>query len=500
MRIDMAGTALNDAPPLPWKWLAGLSAVFTGVHAVYYLMGVRYDAVSLIEMMHYLDPLLLRTRLLESLFYLHIQPPLMNLLVGLVLKVTPESVWLFQAIFLGFGLLLYECVFLIQVRLGIGRKLAAVLSTLFMASPPFILWEHFLLYTLPCAALLALAAVILFDVLHSWRWKALAAFFLALFLVCGLRSMFHLGFLVLALAGLLLIGRGFRRRILIAGLIPVLLLGGFYMKNRILFGEFTACTFVEKNLWIMTTGNMNGQEKVRLVREGTLSPFALINRWASMDAWPAYKEVPDRFADIPALAETHKSNGAVNYNHYGNIEVCNIYGRDAKYVLRHYPESYLYAVILSSYRYFISSSSLPVTPENRQALAPVIWFYDHVFFGKSPVNLAPYSRLVRIGGHPPYLLLLFGLPLLWLHGMYRVIQWRPGLIRLNFSGRIVICCLCFIILMVAVLGCAFDFHETARYRFMTDGFYLVLLGLALHAAGAWYRRSIHGKKTQAPAA
>ena len=66
----------------PWHWMAALPVVFAAVHAAYYAAGIRFDRDTLIEVMHFLDPELLRTHLLESLWYLHIQPPLMNLLAG----------------------------------------------------------------------------------------------------------------------------------------------------------------------------------------------------------------------------------------------------------------------------------------------------------------------------------------------------------------------------------------------------------------------------------
>mgnify|MGYP006279687951 CR=1 FL=1 len=485
----------TDARPFqyPWRWLAALTAVFVLVHLVYYALGVRFNRGTLVEVMHFLDPDLLQHRLLESLWYLHIQPPLMNLATGLILKVTPEGVWLFQALFLVFGLTLYLCVFVLQLRFGVPRWLAAAFSTLFMASPAFILWEHFLLYTFPCAALLALAAVLLFHVLERTPRAATAGFFIALFLLCGTRSMFHLGYYVLVAGVVLAAVRRYRRRVLVAALIPGLVLFGFYFKNLALFGEFTTCTFVEKNLWIMTVGNMNGAEKVRLVEAGKLSEVSLVNRWASLDAYPpAYRGVPEPFEDVPALSRTHKSTreGVVNYNHYGNIALCNVYGRDARYVLRHYPSAYLLACSMAAWRYFQPSSALPVAPENQRPIRPVIALYQYAACGRLPFALDRYPRFIQRTGTPPYVFLLFGLPALWLFGVGRAVRprARTGWTR---SQRMVVLFMCFNVLMVFALGCALDFLETARYRFMTDAFFVVLLGIG---AGTLAGKGAGGQK------
>ncbi len=473
----------NHTARYPVKWLLGLALSFLLVHAFYYLLGLQFNRNTLYEVMHFLDPLLLRTRLLESVFFLHIQPPLMNFFTGLILKITPESPWGFQGIFLLLGLLLYECTFLLQLRIGVRKPLAATLSFLFMASPSFMLWEHFLLYTLPCAALLALATLMLFDVLEHDSPVALTIFFIALFLVCGMRSMFHLGYFILAFLLLLVLRPRLRRPIFYTGLLPLLLLFSFYAKNAVIFGEFNTCTFVEKNLWIMTVGNMNGAEKVRSVEEKKLTPYALVNRWASLDAYPPhFKEVPDHFQNIPALSETHKSTGAVNYNHYGNIELCNIYGQDAKYVLRHYPKSYLLACLQSAYRYFKSSSDLPVSPGNKEKIQPLIRFYDHVFYGKLPFSLPENSRLMQLDAEPPCLFILLGLPLLFLYTLFRSI-YPSTRYPLTSPQRLVLMFILFNIFMVATLGCALDFLETSRYRFMTDATIVVLSGFFIEACG-----------------
>ena len=131
-----------------------LIAIFVLVHALYYLAGIRFIDTTLIEVMHFIDVELLKTRLLESVIYLHIQPPLFNLFTGLVLKLAPDPTWLFHVVFLACGLVLYLNVFFLQVKFGVNARLAAFLATVFMASPSFILWEHFLLYTLPIATLL----------------------------------------------------------------------------------------------------------------------------------------------------------------------------------------------------------------------------------------------------------------------------------------------------------------------------------------------------------
>lgn len=469
--------------PLPT--LLKLVGAFLVVHLGYWTLGIRYDAGSLETFMHFLDPPLLKERLLESVWYLHIQPPFMNLFAGLVLKLTPESTVLFHAMGLLHGFLLYMAVFLLQRRFKIRPTIATLTSTLFMASPTFILYEHFLLYTLPCAAWLALACLFLVDYFATGKRRYALGIFLCVMLLCGTRSAFHIGFFAIVIALVLIARRDLWKQSLVLATVPFLIIFGIYFKNLLIFGEFTMCTFVEKNLWIMTAGNLSGEQKQELVEAGEVSEFTYIMRWASLDAYPPeYKEVPEHLAHIPALTQTHKTirAGEVNYNHYGNIAVCNVYGDDAKYVLFNQPKAFILATSLSWYRYFLSSSTSPVAPDNQARIAPINAFYDYVLYGKCWVDLRQYNSHIERAGYTPFFFLLLGLPLLLAFGTWRA--FRPLLPNpppdpMNIHHRTVVGFMCFCIFMVAALGCTFDFLETARYRFITDGLSVVLLGLAV---------------------
>lgn len=67
-----------------------LAIVFAVSRLGYYLLGVRFDARPVLHYYQFVDPELLKHRLVESLFYLHIQPPGWNLYIGAVLKFFPR--------------------------------------------------------------------------------------------------------------------------------------------------------------------------------------------------------------------------------------------------------------------------------------------------------------------------------------------------------------------------------------------------------------------------
>lgn len=464
--------------------VALLACCFILSRLLYWGAGVRFDASSLNEFMQFLDPVLLRERLLESLVYLHIQPPLFNAFLGVGLKLDPASAWFFPACFFLAGFLLYASTDALMRRMGVSPRIAFALSTAFMASPGFVLWEHFLLYEFLCAALLAASAVLVFDYARDARPGQVALAFACVVGLAGMRSLFHWAYVALVLAGALAARPQHWRPTLAAGLVALALVGAVYVKNYAVFGQFTACTFVDKNLWIMTAGNIGWEEKTRLVAEGRLSPLALTNRWAGLDAYPeAYAVVPERFRHVPALSEAKKSNGAVNYNHIGHIAICGVYGEDARAVLRDNPRAYAAAVALSAYRYFAPVSSPPVSPQNKAAMPWMLALYDRVLLLKAPDALRDAVPFFARGGIAPHVTLLLGLPLLVAYGMARLLRalWHAGpqgWCALD-APTVLLAFMLFNIAVVAILGCALDFHETARYRFLTNAFYVTLAGMLL---------------------
>src|SRR5216117_828059 len=75
---------------------------------VFYLfyLNVRFDADPLDYFLQFADPQLLKDDLIRSIFYMHGQPPLFNLFLGLVLKLFPETyALLFHLVYLTLGLL-----------------------------------------------------------------------------------------------------------------------------------------------------------------------------------------------------------------------------------------------------------------------------------------------------------------------------------------------------------------------------------------------------------
>src|SRR5262245_18345718 len=92
-------------------------ALFLASTGLYALLGLRFDADNLARGMQFIDAVLLEDRLLESIWYYHATPPLMNLFAGLSLKLFGGQAPIFYSLcFHGLGLLLALCVYTLTLK------------------------------------------------------------------------------------------------------------------------------------------------------------------------------------------------------------------------------------------------------------------------------------------------------------------------------------------------------------------------------------------------
>jgi len=119
--------------------VAAVVAVFTISRLAAYDSGVRFDASPLLTYAwHTIDRDLLRHRLLESLFYLHSQPPGYNALLGVAMKAFPDRPEVaLHAVYVVFGL----------VHAIAGRVLLT--CTVAVAATAFLVGKNIVLFGVP---------------------------------------------------------------------------------------------------------------------------------------------------------------------------------------------------------------------------------------------------------------------------------------------------------------------------------------------------------------
>jgi hypothetical protein len=471
-------------------------AAFALSRVGYYAAGVEFDSSPLGGYWQYIDPPLLRERLLESLWHLHSQPPLYNLFLGLVLKAAGGDYELFfQLVYLAAGLLLAVLLYRLMRRLGVGAWASAALAAVYAASPAAVLFETWL-YVEELAALGLLGgAVLLHRFAERGRAVDAAGAFALLAAVALSRTLFHLVWLVGLVALVWVAQPGRRKLVLAAAAVPLALVLAVYVKNLVLYDTLSSTSCSGINAARVTTNLLPEAERRRLVRAGELSRFALESPFAVTRTVPeAFRREPRR--GIPLLDRRLKASGAPNFDHAAYLRICDEYLDDALTVLRKEPGTYSRAVRQGSFIFWRPPSQYPLFDrDNRETVQWLERAYGLVFYGqlnpaKDLVPLAfglsgDYSVGRRIGEVAWFALLGY----LLAAGFAAAVLWRA--LRERRASPLALACAYALwnIAWVTLVGIGFEAGENNRFRYLTDPLALALVAaLATRALARWRQR------------
>jgi hypothetical protein len=97
---------------------------------------------------------------METLVHLRTQVPGLNLYLGTIIHLFPRySVAAYHATYLGLGLALAVCLFLLLDRLRVSRLLAFLITVICVICPVTVLYENQLFYEYPLAVLFCVSAL-----------------------------------------------------------------------------------------------------------------------------------------------------------------------------------------------------------------------------------------------------------------------------------------------------------------------------------------------------
>jgi hypothetical protein len=449
-----------------------LGVIFFLSRVLYNRAGVPFDANTVTRMWHFIDTDLLKNDLWRSMFYLHTQPPLMNLLTGISLQLFPETyARVFQAFFLLGGLLLALAIYFLGNRLGFPKALSAALAAWFALSPATVVFENYYFYTYPTTVLLALAGVFLARFLEKKR--ALDALLFSLLLAANALtwSLFHLAWLLVCLGMAAVFLHGNRRQAL--WLLPAfLLVFAWYAKNKVLYDSFTASTWAGLNLFKTVTTNIPERMRKGWVKDGLVSKLALVPPYRSPEVYLEYFPETPR-TGIPLLDEINMSNGYRNQHHLSYVYAEKGYSRDALRMIVHAPGYYLSILPYSAYIYFHSASDYEHTLDIRAPIDGLDTIWNRLFYGQWRKDESLGERATAFSPDHVGWWLIFGFFFVLI--ATPVYLWRQ---RAEFHapeyGLVVF--MLWNIVFVTAAGILLDIGENNRTRFSIDPF-LLLLGV-----------------------
>ena len=458
-----------------WVPLVVVAGVFAASRAAAYAAGVRFDSSPLGLYGQIVDPELLKTRLAESLFYLHGQPPLFNLYLGVLLKAFgAHYASIAQATYILLGIVGAFALYGLLFRLGCSTWLSVALAVLIAVAPPTILYENWLFYEYSVAVLLVLSGFALAGFMSRPSFLSGSFFFLLLAAVIWMRSTFQIVWMLFA-AGLVMLALRTRKQLVLrALLVPLLLVVALYGKNLALFDLPSTSSWFGMNWAKMIFTSVSPADRARLVERGALSRVSLVAPFSELEAYRGSVTL-SRPSGIAVLDETHLPSGTPNLNNRSYVRISNLYLRDSLRLVREEPSAYARSVLKAVKLSFVPSADYDFVRRNRRKIG----FYTRAFHRVVYLQ-TPYAAHVGIAILGAYALaLLYGLRLLrlWIRSGMRS---DPKLVTLLYGWFTVL----YMTLILALTSGA----ENQRIRFAVDALVVVLVASALSESWPAVRR------------
>jgi hypothetical protein len=486
--------------------LAPLAAVLLGylLSRVIFvaLVGIEFDASPLGWFWQYIDPKLLLEDPWRSLYYHHTQPPLFNVYLAAVLRFSsgdPSS--LFWVSYIALGLVLHGSIYAILSALGVRVWLAVAAPIFFAFSPASILYESWLFYTYPLAALLVASALSLHRLAsHGFKRRDALLFFALLSAIALTRSLFHLTWILFVTGLTLSVAGEQRRRLVPAALVALALVSAVYFKNWIEFGTFSTSSWLGMNLARLAVESIPSEERVDLVRQGTISSVSLVPPFSFLKMYPAeLRQTALRnrrgMVNHPILIDPLKSTRAVNLNHLAYIEISKRYRTDALTLMRRDPKQYLGSVANGWLLFTLPPSEYSFLERNRKRLS--IWdpIWNSSIYGvastfRADVVAQDLNDREYLQYRVSYFWVALALASLGLAVYRGVRDFRRG----ESGNGLCLLYLSLTIVYVSTVGNALDYRENNRMRFMIEPMITVLIFWMLdRALSHWTTRRHAGR-------
>lgn len=323
------------------------SVIWSSVYALLVLTGVGFDTGYLNYGWQLVPWDILTSDPIRSLWYLHVQPPGWNLFLGLPSWLSPFSDrYTVQILMLAVAVTVVVLAALLAERLGVGRRGAIAISLIATLHPEVLKGAFEPNYELGVAALLLAVCL---GVARLERTPRFARGFVTLSIVLTVlvmtRSLYHPVLLPLLLVPIGWWGRRFltRRAVTVAVLVPLVIVGGWMLKNQALFGHSNLSSWFGMNLQRAVIPVLDLDELETMYDEGEVSDIAMIGPFGKYELYEPVVEPCSPSHDHRSLTEPMRTTDPVspNFNYECFLPVFDTAGDDAWAVIRRHPGTWL---------------------------------------------------------------------------------------------------------------------------------------------------------------
>lgn len=284
---------------------------------------------------------------LRSVWYLHVQPPGWNLFLGVPAWLSPLSDRVtVQLLMLGLGLVVVALAATLARDLGLGRRASVAVALVATLHPEVLKGVFEPNYELGVAALL-LAVAVAVSRLESTsnfgrRFVSLSAVLTVLVMT---RSLYHPILLMVILAVLGVWGRRRldRRSLIVAVLVPLVLVGGWMVKNQVLFGQANLSSWFGMNLQRAVIPVLDRDDLEQMYANGEVSDIAMVGPFGDYGLYEPFVEPCTPSHSHRSLTEPRRTTDEVspNFNFECFLPVFEQAGDDAWAVIRAHPEAWV---------------------------------------------------------------------------------------------------------------------------------------------------------------
>lgn len=289
----------------------------------------------------------LRADPLGSVWHLHIQPPLWNLIVGAVLAWSPmsDSISL-QLVQFAFGVTGVALLASLLTHLFAQPVAGVVIATIVMLDPQVLAGAFTPLYELPttCGLIAMLWLVVMQPRSPRFTLISLAVVGTAVVMT---RTVFHPLWLALLLIGSWwAVRRSVDRRTVVWTMtIPLVLIGGWMVKNEVMFDRPTLSSWFGMNMQRAVVPIATDDQLALWAAEGDISELtaAYPSGFAPFSSYEPYVGACVPQHDHPSTADLTRSgpDGPPNFNADCYLPIYDIAGDDAMWVISNRPSLYL---------------------------------------------------------------------------------------------------------------------------------------------------------------
>jgi hypothetical protein len=437
--------------------------IFTRILAE--ILGLHMSPWPLYAYWQYLSVDTLEHHLLSGIWYDHAQPPGFNLFLGVVLKIGGEkSIYLFAVIFKLISLAIGLLIFAILRKLAVADWLPMAAALIYLVSPATLIFECELFYTSIVSFLLLISVYSL--ILFSNSKKGVHAFgiFCPMVLLCLTRSVYHIAWLfVLSLVLLLYFRKGEGgSRIFLYSAISIVLVGGWYLKNKLIFGKFTSSTWVGMNMARNVFHDNNISDSGRIEAYEPFSRISAYRKFLDSGFEDGYKGLND--AD---LIQEMKNDSFINETQIGYIPVSDLYLAASLQYIKSHPGAYAKNIIQSAILYFTPATvySLALEQADKIRAYDILYSLNGTHFAK---NKHQRRILLTISAFPK--MLIYILVFYFLIGQC-------------IKSRSISAWNLYILLTIGFVfgvGSLFEHYENMRFRYETEPLFIILAAQVCH--------------------